>query len=132
MNQVTLFRDNQTGLAVLRLTAKRRAQRVQNGTYQVSEILGKYRTTYEGDVRDWLGYCTYVIRQGERIVYVGMSNYGPRTRLRQHKRSGKPAIKQVLAQPETVIDVTFYDTHADAAEAERLLIDRLAPEVNER
>ena len=155
MNQVTLFRDNQTGLdfaadlgevtpvswqppaelggVVLRLAAKRRVERAQNGTYTVSEILGSgRRTAYENDTLRWFGYCTYVIRQDERIIYVGMSNYGPQMRLKRHKYSGKPAIREALAQLETVIDVTFYGTHADAAKAERLLIDRLAPEVNER
>ncbi len=80
--------------------------------------------------------CVYIVKQDERILYVGCSTYGPTQRLKQHLSSRSPLGQYIKSRKPTSdawkVEVNFYPNRKTALAAELEFIRNLKPEINQR
>lgn len=79
--------------------------------------------------------CVYVVLDGTRVLYVGATNYGPRTRLRQHRWSPH-RFGRALREAGSAANAWRVRAHAapdakTAREMEAEFINVLAPVFND-
>jgi predicted GIY-YIG superfamily endonuclease len=77
--------------------------------------------------------CVYVVRDGNRIIYVGSTNYRATNRLKQHRAHGSPLGRLMRIDSNShnwAVDIHPAPDRVSAYALETEMIHRLQPEVN--
>lgn len=72
----------------------------------------------------------YIVRDGERVLYVGSTRYDARTRLKAHQKSHSPLGKNLRENPNAKnwsVEMIPHADYREAAQKEKDLIAQLTP-----
>jgi len=107
-------------------------------SFTVEQLLSQWRTPPAIRLRNQIGTmrCVYIVCDDDLPLYIGLTNYGPRNRIRWHLYSKKSALGQAIRAGPTsrgwVVLAFAVPSRAEGQALESRLIEELSPKLNMR